>query len=167
MLSGVEMNVVAIVLLALATVAKPLKPVRNTDLTVALNYQHELANSYDNPKAPYNVRVHKVITVIDECGGPISSCPDVDLYIAVSESDLRSEPALYKLPPAKGWKFVRWLTTCPSAPEEPKMGLLVRTTLPEANIDSEARDRWVDTEYEVCVSPRSATVVTKQHNNAL
>ena len=161
------MRSLAIVPLALATAVIPLKPVQNADLTVALNYQHELANNHEDRGAPYNVRVYEVVTVIGECGGPVSSCPDTDLYVALSESDLGSEPVLYRLPRAKGWKFVRWLSTCPSAAEEPKVGLLVRTAIPEANIEPGDREKWVATDYEVCVSPRSASTAAKQHNNPL
>jgi hypothetical protein len=157
------MTLWALLLLALTPGATPLKAVRNADLVAALNYQHELGNTYDNRDAPYNVRVYEVITEINECGGLVSSCPDVDLYIAVSESDLGSEPALFRLPRAKGWEFVRWSTTCPSIAGEPQVGLLVRTSLPDVgHIDPVERSKWLPTDYDVCVTPRAASLTTKQ-----
>lgn len=159
------MNLFALLLLALTPATTPLKPVRNTDLTVALSYQYELASTSKDRDARYIVRVYEVITSINECGGPITSCPDVDLYVAVSERDLGAEPALFRLPRAKGWEFVRWLSTCPSTEDEPKIGVVVRTVLPESNISADERARWVATEYEVCVSPLSASFAKKQHNH--
>jgi len=154
-------------LFVLLTAVAPLKPVRNADLTLALNYQNELASSYDRRDAAYNVRVYEVATFIGECGGTVRSCPDVDLYIAVSESDLGAEPALYRLPRAKGFEFVGWLASCPPRGDDPMMGVLVRTTLPEANIDETERGKWVSTEYQVCVSPRAATFSAEQHNHGV
>ena len=45
MLMGGDMSVASILLVALSTSVLTLKPVRNADLTAALNYQHELTNS--------------------------------------------------------------------------------------------------------------------------
>ena len=168
MLTGNEMTILSVLLLALAPGATPLKAVRNPDLTTALAYQHELANTFDDRDAPYTVRVYQVITSINECGGPISSCPDVDLYVAVSEFDLASEPALYRLPRAKGWEFVRWTSTCQATPDEPRVGFAVRTSLPDVGyMDPDEVTKWRPNEYEVCVSPRSAAYSTKQHNSGL
>jgi hypothetical protein len=165
MLPGAEMVPLSALLLAVLPVAVTLNPVRNVDLAAALCYQHELANTFQNRDAPYTVRVYEVVTEINECGGPISSCPEVDLYIAVSETDLGSQPALYRLPRAKGWEFSSWLSTCRGTPEEPKVGLAVRIALPDVGyIDPDAATKWHATKYELCVSPRSASYVTKQHN---
>lgn len=159
------MNIWFLLLLAVTSGATPLKPVRNADLVAALNYQHELANTYDDQEAPYHVRVYEVITEINECGGSISSCPDVDLYIAVSESDLASEPALYRLPRAKGWEFVRWSSTCASVAGDAQVGLVVHTSLPGVgHVDPDEQSKWLPSEYEVCVSPRSASFATKQRD---
>lgn len=152
-------------ILASLSVAIPLKPVHSIDLAAALCYQHELANTFKNRDAPFTVRVYDVVTEINECGGPISSCPDVDLYVAASETDLGSKPVLYRLPRGKGWEFVRWLSTCPGTADDPMVGLVVRTALPDVGfIDPDVAAKWHSTEYEVCVSPRTASYATKQHN---
>ena len=98
---------------------------------------------------PDGVRIVEVPVVIDDCWGTVSSCPDVELFIAYSTGDLRDEPVVYRLPPAKGWKIVRG--------QEPN-SFDIATTLPDANIDSSERSRWSPTVYRVTIGAAGITI---------
>ena len=94
------------------------------------------------------IRVVEVPVAIDDCWGTVSSCPDIELYIAYSTGDLRDEPVVYRLPPAKGWKIVRG--------QDPQ-SIDIATTLPDANIDSSERSRWSPTVYRVTIGAAGVT----------
>ena len=97
--------------LAMLLAITALEPVRTIDPAVVLSYQEEIASTSVGHDSAYKVRVYRVPTVIGECGGPISTCPDVDLLISVSYGDLGKTPSLFRFPPAKGWEGtvkLRW-----------------------------------------------------------
>ena len=135
----------------------PLEAVRNADLAVALTYHREISDKSSRPRSAYRIRVFQVPTSLGECGGQIDSCPDVILYLTVSAGDLDETPSLFRLPPAKGWAFVGWLTTCPSMSGVQQSGFRVRTTLPGANIAPSERSRWVAEAYGVCADMASGS----------
>lgn len=95
------------------------------------------------------VRIVEVPVVIDDCWGTVSSCPDVELFIAYSTGDLRDEPVVYRLPPAKGWKIV--------GRQDPQ-SFDIATTLPDANIDLNERSRWSPTVYRVTIGAAGVTI---------
>ena len=98
------------------------------------------------------VRIVEVPVAINDCWGTVSSCPDVELFIAYSTGDLLDEPVVYRLPPAKGWKVVGW-----SDPQS----FDVSTTLPDANIDLSERSRWSPTVYRVTIGAADITITER------
>ena len=116
--------------------------VKEPSLARAIAFGHVLLESD-------GVRIVEVPVAIDDCWGTVSSCPDVELFIAYSTGDLRDEPVVYRLPPAKGWKIVRG--------HEPK-SFDIATTLPEANIDLNERSRWSPTVYRVTIGSAGITI---------
>lgn len=95
------------------------------------------------------VRIVEVPVAINDCWGTVSSCPDVELFIAYSTRDLLDEPVVYRLPPAKGWKVVGW-----SDPQS----FDVSTTLPDANIDLSERSQWSPSMYRVTIGAAGVTI---------
>jgi hypothetical protein len=140
--------------LPIAAQAVELKQVKGGDLAAVLGLLDELtpAPSMDQP---YFVRVYAVPAYVGECGGSVSSCPDVRLYLTVSSGDLGETPRLYRLPDAKGWEFKGW-----SKPAQGRTGtqaFTLLTTLPESNIEQSARKAWRAAKYQVVVGPSSVT----------
>lgn len=130
-----------LVLFPLTVQATEMTRVKNAELATTLSLLTELAHKE-------GIRVFSVPVAAAECWGTIKSCPDVKLLVAVSPDAMYQEPTLYQLPPSKGWEFVRWV----------KPGsFVVRTTLPEANIERKEREKWGTTEYLVTVSSNNAS----------
>jgi hypothetical protein len=124
---------VALMALAGAAVASPLVPLKSGDLARSIAFGQELFRDD-------RVRVVMVYREIGECGGPISTCPDADLYISYHIGDLGEEPKVFRLPPAKDWKVEGWQTS----------GVLrIVTALPESNVDARARAKWKATVYDI------------------
>ena len=142
------------ILLPSLAFAGTLSPSKNQYLATTLGLLEQLASAA--PDQPYFVRVFAVPEAVLECGGTVNSCPNVKLYITVSTGDLGEPPVLFQLPASKGWEFVRW-----SKPVKvngtPVVGFTVRTALPGANIETQARKSWHPRVYQVQVSPASAT----------
>lgn len=151
---------VSLLVLAASSALVPLHPLEQTDLAIALAYQEEIANTGDMGGVPLFVRVHSVQPVLAECQGSAASCPDVFLYITGSEGDLYEIPSLFRLPPARGWEFVRWQSKCETPSGEHGVGLVVRTALPGSNVSREERVSWTPRTYEVCVGMASAVYST-------
>jgi hypothetical protein len=147
-------------LLAMPSAARELARVEDPELATVLGLQHELGTSSPRSEQPYFVRVFSVPVGVYECGGSVESCPDVRLFVTVSFGDLGETPALFELPAKKGWQFVGWLTPSGSG-DERMASFSVRTTLPETNIDPEARRAWSAEQYLVLVSPGSASYVRR------
>ena len=146
----------ALVLVATICPARDLAPSKDKQLASTLGLIEELTPSGQDGSQPYIVRIFAAPVSVSECGGPVSTCPNVDLYITVSTGDLEDPPSLYQLPPSKGWTFVKW--NKPSNVGQVAMASFVlRTTLPEANVSPEARKAWHPHEYTVQVSPSSAS----------
>jgi len=147
---------VLLLLIPALAVAADLPPLKKTELATVLALQREISTS--NPsESSYFVRVFEAPVEIGECGGSIASCPDVRLLISASTGDLLDTPVLYELPRAKGWQFVRWLP-----PDDARAtGLVVRTELPEANIDPDERGKWHSTECSVWITTEKARMECK------
>jgi hypothetical protein len=137
----------------LARVGKP-------ELAAVLGFLDELATTPPGSDQPYIVRVYAVPTRNGECDGTVASCPDVRLLVSVSNGDLGESPVLYQLPLQKGWEFQGWVHAAPEG-RIPMAGFVVRTTLPDANIEPAARRVWHAQEYRVSVGPESASYVRR------
>ena len=139
--------------------AHDLTPVDKPELATVLGLLDELATTSPSSDQPYTVRIYAAPTGIYECGGTVVSCPDVRLLITVSYGDLGETPVLYQLPMQKGWEFKSWSSPI-TAGDTRMANFIVRTTLPETNIDLAARKAWHSQEYRVLVSPESASYVS-------
>ncbi len=156
------MNFLALLTLFMAvpTSAQNLQRLDQPELATVLGLQEELALTAPRSDQPYLVRIFSVPVGVYECGGTVESCPDVRLFVTVSFGDLGETPALFEIPPQKGWEFGGWAT--PSGNGEDRMASFVlRTAVPDSNIDLESRRAWRPVEYVVHVSPRSASYVQR------
>jgi hypothetical protein len=145
-----------ILLLPAITSARDLVPLKSQSLATTLGFLEELTPRPPRVDQPYFVRVFAVPTEVGECGGEVSTCPDVKLYITVSNGDLGETPVLYQLPTSKGWEFVGW-TKPTKTGQTSLLGFKLRTTLPESNISPAARKAWRAREYRLLVSTESAS----------
>jgi len=146
--------------LAIPTSAMNMARLDKPELATVLGLQQELALTTPRPEQPFFVRIYSAPVDNYECGGTVDSCPDVRLFVTVSFGDLGETPALFELPPEKGWEFTGWVT--PSGAGVDRMAsFTLRTAIPEANIDLEARRTWRAAEYSVLVSPGSASYVRR------
>lgn len=146
------------VLFPLVAAAHELTPVDKPELATVLGLLEELATTPPISDQPYVIRVYAAPTGVYECGGTVASCPDVRLLVTVSYGDLGETPVLYQLPMQKGWEFGGW-SNPPTTGHTRMAGFIVRTTLPDANIDPAARNAWRPHEYRVLISPESASYV--------
>lgn len=152
--------VIPLLLLPVVASAGDLVPVKKPELATVLGLLDVLATSPPDSNQPYIVRVYAAPTSLGECGGTVDSCPDVRLFVTVSNGDLGETPVLYQLPMQKGWEFKSWVS--PVANGRTRMAsFIVRTTLPEANIEPAARKAWRSQEYRVLVGPESASYVRR------
>jgi hypothetical protein len=135
--------------------AASLAPIQSRELTAVLAYGSELAATKNGDNQPYVVRLIEVPQILAECE-TVAQCPDVSLYVSVSEGDLNEKPAAYRLPKAKGWQFVRWLSETKDNRPKDLAGFIVRTTIPDANILSAERSRFKSIEYRVFVNASGA-----------
>ena len=130
-----------LLLFPLAVQSAEMEQVKNAELATTFSFLTELAHKN-------GIRIFSVPVAAAECWGAIKSCPDVKLFVVLSPEALYQEPVLYQLPKSKGWEFVRWI----------KSGsFVIRTTLPEANIDQNERARWRTSEYFVTVDSNNAS----------
>src|SRR5262245_22380289 len=130
----------AVVFMPSLAQAADLVQLKNPELATALALSEKLSEKN-------GIRVFAIQTVSGECWGKLSSCPDVRLLVAVEPDVLYKEPALYELPKAKGWKFVDWKGSAE---------FVVRTTIPDANVDQEERKKWRPVEYRIHISEKGA-----------
>ena len=142
----------------IAAIAHDLAPVDKPELATVLGLLDELATTPPVSDQPYIVRIYAAPTSVGECGGTIATCPDVRLLITVSQGDLGETPVLYQLPMQKGWEFKGWASPFTSGHTQ-MASFVVRTVLPETNIDLAARKAWHSQEYRVLVSPEAASYV--------
>ena len=119
-------------LLSVAEAAPPM-PVKAGELARTIAFGEEIF--HDD-----RVRVLMVYRRIGECGRPVKTCPDVDLYIAYRSGDLGEEPKVYRLPAAKDWNVIGW---------QPGNLLRIVTALPDANVDPKARSEWKPITYDI------------------
>jgi hypothetical protein len=141
--------------------AAELHPVRkHPRLAEALSWGTQLAETDPAAGQPYFARLWAVPTTIAECDGPVESCPDVRLYIALTSGDLGEDPTLYELPLAKGWAFLGW-----DKPPSPNIAgntrFSIATALPDDQISDAARARWKPTVYRVTVNLERGTFTTE------
>jgi hypothetical protein len=133
-----------------------LSPVKDSRLATVLALSEEISPKVPVGEQPYFVRLFAAPVLIGECGGTVSSCPNVRLFVAVTAGDLGETPVLYELPTAKGWEFIGWdkpVTLNGQAME----GFTVKTALPESNVDASARNAWRPKVCRVFVSPVAAS----------
>jgi len=152
--------VILLLLFPIVASAHDLAPVKKPELATVLGLLDELATTPPSSGQPYIVRIYAAPTGVYECGGTVDSCPDVRLFVTVSNGDLGETPVLYQLPMQKGWEFKGWGS--PVAIGRTNMAsFTVRTTLPDANVELAARKAWHPQEYRVLVSPESASYVQR------
>jgi hypothetical protein len=120
--------------------AAELTQLKNPELAVALALSEKLSERD-------GIRIFAVPTVDGECWGKLSSCPDIRLLVTIGPEMLYQNPALYELPRAKGWKFVGW---------KGRGDFVVRTDIPDENLDNAERKRWRSIEYRVRISEKGA-----------
>ena len=159
------MRVIAIslilVLWSAAAVADLWQPLDDKELTIALAYGEEIANSANIAKASHVVRVFAVPEEIGECWGALESCPDWRLYISISMGDLYETPFLFRFINAKGWKFLGWQPT-----SEPQTTLFrIATELPGANLEPSVREEWRQEIWEFTVNSNGLTAASIEVDN--
>jgi hypothetical protein len=154
-----KLLVILLSLFPIVASASDLVPVKKPELAAVLGLLEVLATTPPDSNQPYIVRVYAAPTSVNECDGTVGSCPDVRLFVTVSNGDLGETPVLYQLPMQKGWEFKGWVS--PVAKGGRMASFTVRTTLPEANIELAARKAWRSVEYRVFVSPESASYVRR------
>lgn len=149
-------------------VAAPLKPWNNHLVAATIAWSSELANNKADPSISLlEVKLISVPLQMGECWGKVTSCPDEVLLISAVEDGLYMQPILFRLPKAKAWEFVRWLPTKVKANNESQVGFIVRTGLPEANIDPLERERFSVIEYEVWLTSRGGSFVARKSDGQL
>lgn len=146
--------------LPLAASSHELLRVKDVKLATVLGLLEQLATTTPTSDQPHIVRIYAVPDFVGECGGVVSTCPDVRLFIAVSNGDLGEVPALYQLPSQKGWEFVRWSPPTKGGQIQ-ESSFVVRSALPGSNIDPASRAAWRPIEYHVRVSPSAASYVQR------
>jgi len=142
---------VLLAFLAPQTMASELKPLQDANLSTILGFLDELETTPRDSDQLYFVRAFAAPVELGECGGRISSCPDVRLYISASTGDLGDVPKLFVLPPAKGWEFVDWEKAKGDA-----VGLILRTAIPSNNIDPAERKLWHPLVYHIWIGSQEA-----------
>lgn len=85
-----------------------LPPLPDVRLTTILN-QMELVADTSKQESAFVVRIFRV-QELGECGPKHSNCPSQRLYVAISTIDLAADQAVFVLPPAFGWSFIKWVT---------------------------------------------------------
>lgn len=152
-----KLTVMFALLFPLVASADDLTPVDKPELATVLGLLQEIGTASAISEQPYIVRVYAAPSGVYDCGGTVASCPDVRLFVTVAYGDLGETPVLYQLPVQKGWEFKGW--SRPAAAANRMVGFTVRTTLPEANVDPDARKAWRSQEYRVLVSPELASYI--------
>lgn len=147
---------VSLAVMPLVASSADLTPVQDSRLATALGLSVEISSKAPAAEQPYFVRVFAAPVVIGECGGTVSSCPEVRLYVAVSAGDLGEVPVLYELPAAKGWEFSGWDKSV-TLNGKAMVGFTVKTALPETNVEASARNAWHSKVCQVLVSPVAAS----------
>ena len=137
-------------------------PVGDADVARVLAFHQELART-EIGQIPQIV-LFSVPVEIGECGGPVESCPDVDLYVSVNSGDLYEPARVYQLPRSKGWSVLDGPTPfVTKGQNDPVSVVRVQTELPRANVSSADREVWLPIVYELMISPIGAkyTVVPR------
>jgi len=124
--------------LLFAAVSVPALTDDNLSRSLALNRELSARNG---------IRVLEIPVEIGECWGKISSCPDVELVVTYATGDLYDPPVAYSLPASKGWVFVGWRS---------ESTFVVRTAIPDSNIDEAERGAWQTTKYTVTIGETGA-----------
>ena len=148
--------ILILMLLSIGTYAQ--QPPKHLDIATLLAYSDEIANN-QGATANYFARIFAAPLVNGECWGNISSCPDIELLVSIHQGDYYEAPKLFRLPKAKGWKFLNWID--PKGNDKKGIGFRVKTILPEANIDQKERENWKTITYEVWVSMEAIYYTTE------
>ena len=122
-----------------------LEPSGKKETARALAFGNLVAENTEMSGGQFIVKIFEVPQLLGECWGELESCPDVALLFTVHRPELYEDPKLYELPMSKGWEFGGWIN-------EGRSGFLVRTALPEANIEGIARSNWQSESYKVNLS---------------
>jgi hypothetical protein len=157
-------NILGVVLAVIACsgVRAESLPLWNTsDIAAFAAYANELASNKDNRSDPYYVRIYTFPLTLGECWGSIDSCPNEELAISISSGDLYENPIVLRLPPSKGWEFVQWIGIRTTADQKTLVGFVLRTTLPDANIEQAQRTKFKSKQYEVWVSDTGGNYVVR------
>jgi hypothetical protein len=109
-----------------------------------------------SPQESKALRV-RVLTVPEhgECDGTPESCPQVELFIAVSGFDEYPDQRVYELPKRHDWRFVRW----DHLPDQDGPTDYAEFTL-EADdpVPQPAKTWWRATRYRLKVNYRDGTI---------
>jgi hypothetical protein len=154
--------VLLIGLIGANAVAAPLKAWDSPLVAAAFAWSSEIANNEADPS--FSLLAVKLISFplrLGECWGKVKSCPDEVLLISAVEDGLYKQPILFRLPTAKAWEFVRWLPSR-KAKTGPQVGFIVRTGLPEANVDTLDREKFRAIEYEIWLTSRGGSFVARK-----
>ncbi len=119
-------------LVAANTFAGDLKQSRDEGLAHLLATMDIL---YESKSFPL-VKIIESWDAISECSGTVESCPNARLLITSSMGDLNEAPLLYELPKAKGWQLIS------TQENEDQLIIKLETTLDQANITTESRNKW-------------------------
>jgi len=130
--------------------AGELSEVKDTYLVRLLNVFKTVAEIKDIKKLPYIVRIIQVQEE-GECGaGRPETCPQEELYIAVSTYDEYPDQKVFVLPKSHGWKFIGWK----SLPKQEGMKQFIIFEVNKQVISKNPKQGWWSEEkYEVQVNP--------------
>ena len=152
--------VILLLLFPVASFGHDLAPVNKPELATVLGLLMELATTPAGSDQPYIVRIYAAPVSVGECEGTVASCPNVRLFITVSNGDLDEVPVLYEMPLQKGWRFKGW--SSPVTVGRIRMASFVlRTTLPDSNVAPVARKSWHPQTFRVLVSPASSSYAVR------
>jgi len=130
--------------------AGDLSEVKDTSLVHLLNDFKIVAEIEDFKKMRYLIRIIQ-IQEEGECGaGRPETCPQEELYIAVSTYDEYSDQKVFVLPKSYGWKFIGWKLL----PKQEGMNQFIIFEVSKQVLSKNIKQGWWSEEkYEVQVNP--------------
>lgn len=131
--------------------AGELPELKDTSLVHLLNNFKTVAEIRDIKKLPY--AIIRIIQLQDqgECdAGKPETCPQQELYIAVSTYDEYPDQKVYVLSKSYGWKFIGWKLL--PKKEGMKQFIIFEVSKKVISKNTE-KDWWSEEKYEVHVNP--------------
>ena len=126
-----------------------LSELKDTYQVHLLNDSKTVAEIKEIRKLPYAVRILQ-LQDRGECDGKPETCPQEELYIAVSTYDEYPDQKVYVLPKSYGWKFVGWKLL----PKQEGMKQFIIFEVSRKVISKNPEKGWWSEEkYEVHVNP--------------